>query len=333
MCPRSSTAAGDEHVAVHPEEVLAVEPRLLHLLQRLDRLGLAYCHVDTSLPGRRTAWTLPARPAGERPGRPRLPPLDLECGVAMAKRNWIQEERRRTLGDWVAFCPSCGHVVRYFEDLEDGAADRLPSVRDRARRAMPVLRRAAPVGVPGRVRGVRRRAPRRTSSSAARSGAPAARLGRWRCRPWRPEAGFAGREAKDGWTMCGAEGGGSWGNHGFPHAQNIVPTICEKRITVTVSSSETGRLYSRAEPLDELVDAPDLGVVVLDLTRRELAERLDVDLVDHGVEDLLALAVACADEHGDDHALAVLRRTCRRAGSSRSCGPSGAGRPRPASRS
>jgi len=38
--------------------------------------------------------------------------------VAMAKRNWIQEERRRTLGDWVAFCPSCGHVVRYFEDLE-----------------------------------------------------------------------------------------------------------------------------------------------------------------------------------------------------------------------
>jgi predicted nucleic acid-binding Zn ribbon protein len=36
----------------------------------------------------------------------------------MAKRNWIQEERRRTLGDWVAFCPSCGHVVRYFEDLE-----------------------------------------------------------------------------------------------------------------------------------------------------------------------------------------------------------------------
>ncbi len=34
------------------------------------------------------------------------------------KRNWIQEERRRTLGDWVAFCASCGHVVRYFEGLE-----------------------------------------------------------------------------------------------------------------------------------------------------------------------------------------------------------------------
>src|SRR4029078_9044396 len=57
---------GDEHVAVHPEEVLAVAPRLLPLLQGLARLGLAYCHVDTSLPGRRTAWTLPVDPAGGR---------------------------------------------------------------------------------------------------------------------------------------------------------------------------------------------------------------------------------------------------------------------------
>jgi predicted nucleic acid-binding Zn ribbon protein len=35
------------------------------------------------------------------------------------RRNWIQEERRRTLGDWVAFCLACGHTVRYFEDFED----------------------------------------------------------------------------------------------------------------------------------------------------------------------------------------------------------------------
>jgi rRNA maturation endonuclease Nob1 len=33
-------------------------------------------------------------------------------------RTWIQEERRRTLGDWVAFCLGCGHVQRYFEELE-----------------------------------------------------------------------------------------------------------------------------------------------------------------------------------------------------------------------
>jgi ribosomal protein S27E len=36
----------------------------------------------------------------------------------VAKRSWIQEERRRTLGDWVALCRRCGHVQRYFEDSE-----------------------------------------------------------------------------------------------------------------------------------------------------------------------------------------------------------------------
>ena len=35
---------------------------------------------------------------------------------------------------------------------------------------------------------------------------------------WRPEAGFAGREARDEVSGNCAEGGGSWGNHGFPHA-------------------------------------------------------------------------------------------------------------------
>ena len=33
-------------------------------------------------------------------------------------RNWIQEERRKTLGDWVAFCLNCGFVQRYFEESE-----------------------------------------------------------------------------------------------------------------------------------------------------------------------------------------------------------------------
>jgi hypothetical protein len=40
-------------------------------------------------------------------------------GVARSKRNWIQAERRKTLGDWVAFCLRCGHTMRYF--LEDEA--------------------------------------------------------------------------------------------------------------------------------------------------------------------------------------------------------------------
>jgi len=35
------------------------------------------------------------------------------------KRGWIQEERRRTLGDWVAFCPACGHTLRYFSEHEE----------------------------------------------------------------------------------------------------------------------------------------------------------------------------------------------------------------------
>jgi ribosomal protein S27E len=32
--------------------------------------------------------------------------------------DWLREERRRTLGDWVAFCLACGHTQRYFEEFE-----------------------------------------------------------------------------------------------------------------------------------------------------------------------------------------------------------------------
>jgi ribosomal protein S27E len=32
--------------------------------------------------------------------------------------DWLREERRKTLGDWVAFCLDCGHVQRYFEEFE-----------------------------------------------------------------------------------------------------------------------------------------------------------------------------------------------------------------------
>ena len=30
------------------------------------------------------------------------------------RRNWIQEERRKTLGDYTCFCLGCGAVWRYF---------------------------------------------------------------------------------------------------------------------------------------------------------------------------------------------------------------------------
>jgi predicted nucleic acid-binding Zn ribbon protein len=37
--------------------------------------------------------------------------------------DWLREERRKTLGDWVAFCLTCGFAQRYFEEW----ADDLPS--------------------------------------------------------------------------------------------------------------------------------------------------------------------------------------------------------------
>jgi ribosomal protein S27E len=36
--------------------------------------------------------------------------------------DWLREERRKTLGDWVAVCPGCGFAQRYFEE----SADELP---------------------------------------------------------------------------------------------------------------------------------------------------------------------------------------------------------------
>jgi hypothetical protein len=32
--------------------------------------------------------------------------------------NWLKEERRKTLGDWVAVCLACGSAQRYFEQWE-----------------------------------------------------------------------------------------------------------------------------------------------------------------------------------------------------------------------
>src|SRR3954470_23026520 len=61
-----------------------------------------------------------------------------------------------------------------------------------------------------------------------------------------------------------------------------------------------------AEEAGHLVGASDLGVVVLDLPRRQLAERLDLDLVDHRVEDVLARAEADAAEDAHHHAFLVL---------------------------
>jgi ribosomal protein S27E len=33
--------------------------------------------------------------------------------------DWLKEERRKTLGDWVAVCLACGYAQRYFEQSEN----------------------------------------------------------------------------------------------------------------------------------------------------------------------------------------------------------------------
>ena len=40
--------------------------------------------------------------------------------------DWLREERRKTLGDWVAFCLDCGLVQRYFEEFEDELSAACP---------------------------------------------------------------------------------------------------------------------------------------------------------------------------------------------------------------
>ncbi len=53
------------------------------------------------------------------------------------KRNWIQEERRKTLGDWVAFCIGCGFTLRYFVELEAEIPAACPSCNREVRHLCP----------------------------------------------------------------------------------------------------------------------------------------------------------------------------------------------------
>jgi len=33
--------------------------------------------------------------------------------------DWLQEERRKILGDWAAVCVNCGYAQRYFDESEN----------------------------------------------------------------------------------------------------------------------------------------------------------------------------------------------------------------------
>jgi predicted nucleic acid-binding Zn ribbon protein len=57
--------------------------------------------------------------------------------VARPRRNWIQEERRATLGDWVAFCLGCGHTLRYFAEFEAEVPETCPQCSGPIRQSCP----------------------------------------------------------------------------------------------------------------------------------------------------------------------------------------------------
>ena len=51
--------------------------------------------------------------------------------------DWLREERRKTLGDWVAFCLSCGHAQRYFEESESELPAQCPTCGGEMRSRCP----------------------------------------------------------------------------------------------------------------------------------------------------------------------------------------------------
>ena len=53
------------------------------------------------------------------------------------KRNWIQEERRKTLGDYTCFCLDCGSVWRYFLESESELPDACPNCGGETRHRCP----------------------------------------------------------------------------------------------------------------------------------------------------------------------------------------------------
>ena len=51
--------------------------------------------------------------------------------------DWLREERRKTLGDWVAVCLRCGFAQRYFEEWEDELPAACPQCSGEMRSRCP----------------------------------------------------------------------------------------------------------------------------------------------------------------------------------------------------
>ena len=50
---------------------------------------------------------------------------------------WLREERRKVLGDWVAFCLVCGAAQRWFDELEADVPDECAQCGGRMLRRCP----------------------------------------------------------------------------------------------------------------------------------------------------------------------------------------------------
>ena len=51
--------------------------------------------------------------------------------------DWLREERRKTLGDWVAVCLRCGFAQRYFEESEAELPSACPQCAGEMRARCP----------------------------------------------------------------------------------------------------------------------------------------------------------------------------------------------------
>ena len=51
--------------------------------------------------------------------------------------DWLREERRKTLGDWVAVCLGCGLAQRYFDEFEDELPASCPQCKGEMRSRCP----------------------------------------------------------------------------------------------------------------------------------------------------------------------------------------------------
>ncbi len=51
--------------------------------------------------------------------------------------DWLREERRKVLGDWVAVCVRCGAARRWFDEFEDEVPEDCPECRGEMLRRCP----------------------------------------------------------------------------------------------------------------------------------------------------------------------------------------------------